>query len=187
MLAQLREQVEAEQAAAAEPGAAPRSPSGTARRPGAASLARRRLGWQTVLVDGIQDLTTDVDHDLRERLRAMVRKGEALLDAGDPRDTWRDFQAWAAREATAAAVDNLFALVGRTEQLARDVAERFDLEYDSLDLDLPRRTWPCARSDGLEVSFDNGPACSSSSARSPRPGSPSAAWSCSARSAPCST
>jgi hypothetical protein len=107
-----------------------------------------------VLTDGIQDLTADVDHDLRERLRAVLRRGEALLDAGDPKDNWREFESWASREATAAAVDNLFALVSRTEQLARDVAERFDLEYNSLDLDLPAPAATLARIGGLDVRFD---------------------------------
>jgi hypothetical protein len=107
-----------------------------------------------VLGDGIQDLTADVDHDLRERLRLMVRRGEELIDESDPRDTWRDFQAWAAREATAAAVDNLMLLVTRTEQLARDVAERFDIEYDSLDVDLPSPELALRKVGDLEASFD---------------------------------
>jgi hypothetical protein len=109
--------------------------------------------WQTVLGDGIQDLTADVDHDLRERLRLMVRHGEDLIDESDPRDTWRDFQAWAAREATSAAVDNLMLLVTRTEQLAHDVAERFGLEYDSLDVDLPAPELALRKVDELDVSF----------------------------------
>jgi hypothetical protein len=109
--------------------------------------------WQTVLGDGIQDLTADIEHDLRERLRLMVRRGEDLLNESDPRETWRDFQAWAAREATAAAVDNLMLLVTRTEQLAHDVAERFGLEYDSLDVDLPAPELALRKADELDVSF----------------------------------
>jgi len=152
VVAQLRERVEAEHAAAAEPAAAPR----ITRRYVEKTRRSAWLGggsWQTVLGDGIQDLTADVDHDLRERLRLMVRKGEELLDSSDPRDTWRDFQAWAAREATAAAVDNLMLLVGRTEQLARDVAERFGIEYDSLDVDLPSPELAMRKVDDLDVSF----------------------------------
>ncbi|MET8153869.1 dynamin family protein [Actinoplanes sp. NPDC049668] len=150
VVGQLRERVVAEQAAAASPAAAAAITDRYAER-------RRRtqsLGtWQTVLGDGIQDLTTDVDHDLRERLRGLLRRGEALLDESDPRDTWRDFQAWAAREATAAAVDNLMLLVTRTEQLARDVAERFDLEYDGLDVDLPSPEQGLGKVGELDVSF----------------------------------
>jgi hypothetical protein len=155
VLAQLRDQVGAERAAAVEPAA------GIAMAENLAEKAKRSRGlatgagsWQTVLADGIQDLTTDVDHDLRERLRSMLRRGEALLDAGDPKDDWPDFEAWAAREGTRAAVDNLFTLVTRAEQLARDVAERFDLEYANLDLDLPAPAASMARISRIDVKFD---------------------------------
>lgn len=155
VVAQLREQVEAERTAAHRP-AESEALAGTltekVRR--GQQLAAGSASWQTVLTDGIQDLSTDIDHDLRERLRAMLRRGEALLDAGDPKDTWRDFEAWAAREASAAAVDNLFTLVTRTEQLAREVAERFDLEYQGLDLDLPAPASSLAKVGGLDVRFD---------------------------------
>ena len=152
VIGQLRERVAVEHAAAAEPEAAPQ----LAQRYVEKTRRGAWLGggtWQTVLGDGIQDLAADVDHDLRERLRLMVRRGEELLDETDPRDTWRDFQAWAAREATAAAVDNLMLLVTRTEQLARDVAERFEIEYDSLDVDLPSPELALRKVGELDVSF----------------------------------
>jgi hypothetical protein len=150
VVAQLRERVEAEQVAAASPAAAVSISDRYAEK----QRRTRALGsWQTVLGDGIQDLTADVDHDLRERLRGMLRRGEELLDESDPRETWRDFQAWAAREATAAAVDNMMLLVTRTEQLARDVAERFDIEYDSLDVDLPAPEQGLGKVGDLDVNF----------------------------------
>jgi hypothetical protein len=150
VVAQLRERVEAEQAAAASPAAA----EAITHRYAEKQRRTRALGsWQTVLGDGIQDLTADVDHDLRERLRGLLRGGEELLDESDPKETWRDFQAWASREATAAAVDNLMLLVTRTEQLARDVAERFDLEYDSLDVDLPSVEQGLGKVGDLDVNF----------------------------------
>jgi hypothetical protein len=152
VVGQLRERVDAEHAVAASPSAAPE----VVRRYAEKSRRSAWLGggsWQTVLGDGIQDLSADVDHDLRERLRLMLRRGEDLLDESDPRDTWRDFQAWAAREATSAAVDNLMLLVTRTEQLAHDVAERFGLEYDSLDVDLPAPELALRKVDELDVSF----------------------------------
>jgi hypothetical protein len=154
VLAQLREQTSAEQAVVVDP------TSGGELAERYTEKARRTQhlagsgGWQTMLVDGIQDLSTDVEHDLRERLRAMVRRGTALIEAGDPRESWHEFQGWVAKEATAAAVDNLFALVTRTEQLARDVAEKFDLEYDGLEIDLPAPTVTLARLTGPEGRFD---------------------------------
>jgi hypothetical protein len=138
VLSQLREQVAVERTVAhrpAESAAIADRLAEKVRR--SARLAGASASWQTALNDGIQDLGTQVDHDLRERLRSMQRRGEALLDLGDPKDTWSDFEAWAAKEATAVAVDNLFALVARADELARDVAERFDLEYGALDLNLP--------------------------------------------------
>ncbi|HYN94197.1 MAG TPA: dynamin family protein, partial [Pilimelia sp.] len=152
---QLREQLGAERAAVRDPAVGAELAERLAEKARRAQgLAAGTASWQTVLTDGIQDLTTDVDHDLRERLRGMLRRGEALLDASDPKDTWREFEAWAAREASAAAVDNLFALLARTEQLAREVAERFNLDYDSIDLDLPAPTVSLARVSGLDPRFD---------------------------------
>jgi hypothetical protein len=150
VVAQLRERVAAEQAAASSPAAA----ETLVQRYAEKERRSRTLGsWQTVLGDGIQDLTADVDHDLRERLRMMLRSGEELLNESDPRDTWQDFQAWAAREASAAAVDNLLLLTTRTEQLARDVADRFDLEYEGLELDLPSPELGLGKVGDLAVDF----------------------------------
>jgi hypothetical protein len=155
VLAQLREQVSAEQAVVVNPDAAPElTDRYTEKVRRSQSLSAGSAGWQTMLVDGIQDLSTDVEHDLRERLRGLVRRGTVLIEAGDPRETWHEFQGWVAKEATAAAVDNLFALVRRTEQLAREVAERFDLEFDGLDLDLPAPTVSLAGLAGPEGRFD---------------------------------
>lgn len=154
VVAQLREGVDAEQAALATPAAAPEIAGRYAEK----SRRSAWLGggtWQTVLGDGVQDIAADVDHDLRERLRLMVRSGEELLEESDPRDTWRDFQAWAAREATAAAVDNMQLLRSRSEQLARDVAERFELEYDSLEVDLPSPEVALEKVGDLDVTFSH--------------------------------
>lgn len=154
-LSQLRERVATERAAAESPEVLPALQQRLAEKSRRSQALGGAAGsWQTVLGDGIQDLTADVDHDLRERLRAMVRAGDDLIDAMDPRQSWRDFQAWAAREATAAAVDNLLMLITRTEQLARDVAARFDLEYDSLDVDLPAPAEALTKVDVLDVRFE---------------------------------
>ncbi len=155
VVGQLREQVGAERAAAVAPQAAPVLVERFAEKARRSQvLAAGGGSWPTVLGDGIQDLTADVEHDLRERLRTMLRRGEELIDAGDPQETWHDFQAWAEREATAAAVDNLLLLVSRTEQLAREVGARFDIEYESLDLDLPSPAETLARVGALKVQFE---------------------------------
>jgi hypothetical protein len=138
VLSQLREQIAVERTVVHRPEASAEIAERLAEK---AQRSRRLAGasasWQIALSDGIQDLAARVDQDLRERLRSMQRRGEELLDLGDPKDTWADFEAWAAKEATSVAVDNLFALVSRADELAREVAERFDLEYEGLDLNLP--------------------------------------------------
>ncbi|MFC3743268.1 dynamin family protein [Paractinoplanes deccanensis] len=145
----LRERADAEHAALrGTPGVAQRYAE-KARR----SAALTNGTWQTVLGDGIQDLAADVDHDLRERLRRIVREGEEVLAGSDPRDTWQDFQAWAAREAAAAAADNLLLLVSRTQELAAEVASRFGLECDRLELDLPVPELTLGKAAALDVSF----------------------------------
>jgi hypothetical protein len=138
VLSQLRDQVAVERTVAHRPEASEALAERLAEK---ARRSRRLAGpsasWQTALTDGIQDLASAVDQDLRERLRSMQRRGEELLDLADPRDTWADFEAWAAKEATSLAVDNLFALVSRADALAQEVAERFHMDYEGLDVNLP--------------------------------------------------
>jgi hypothetical protein len=152
VVADLRERLDAEHAVAAAPERAAEVVSRYAEvgRRGAALAAG---SWQTVLGDGIQDLAADVDHDLRERLRLLLRRGEELLEESDPRETWTDFQAWAAREAAAAAADNLMLLVDRSSRLAEEVADRFELEYARLDIDLPAPELALRKVGQLDVSF----------------------------------
>ncbi|MEE6258960.1 dynamin family protein [Plantactinospora sonchi] len=152
---ELRRQIGAERAVAKDPEQEPVLAERLAEQTRRGQhLTERSASWQTALNDGIQDLGSDVDHDLRERLRGMLRRGEELLDNEDPKDNWRDFEAWAGKEAAAVAVDNLFTLVSRTEQLARDVADRFDLEYEGLDLDLPAPAAALAKVGVLDIRFE---------------------------------
>jgi hypothetical protein len=141
VLTQLRDQIGAERLFVRSPAA------GEALIGALAEKARRshRLAdgaatWQMTLSDGLADLGNQVRDDLGIRLNAMVRRGEALIDECDPNENGPELEAWVAREAVAVAIDNLFLVVTRTEQLAREVAERFELEYDNLDLDLPAPT-----------------------------------------------
>lgn len=42
--------------------------------------------WSTTLNDGISDLTSDTDHDMRSRTRALIAEVEDLIDDNDPTD-----------------------------------------------------------------------------------------------------
>lgn len=83
--------------------------------------------WQQMLNDGIQDLVADVEFDLQERLRAVVREVEAIIDEGDPRQTWADIEIWLRRRAADAVVANYDRMNQLADLLAADVAASFNL------------------------------------------------------------
>jgi replication fork clamp-binding protein CrfC len=81
--------------------------------------------WQQVLNDGYTDLTTDVDHDLRARFRALTEDMERQIDSCDPTRHWAEIGA-DVEEAVATAVgDNFVWAYRRAEELADAVANSF--------------------------------------------------------------
>jgi septum formation inhibitor-activating ATPase MinD len=50
----------------------------------AEQLRSQSAKWQQTLNDGAQDLTSDLDHDLRQRFRAIVAESDAVFDEQDP-------------------------------------------------------------------------------------------------------
>ena len=93
-----------------------------------AGLTLPTATWQQMLSDGFQDLVSDVEFDLQGRLRSVLRDIEAMIDAGDPKDSWGDVEAWLRRHVVAAAVQNYDVLAERTHDLARDVGQAFNLD-----------------------------------------------------------
>ena len=83
--------------------------------------------WQQTLSDGIQDLVADVEHDLQARLRTVIHDVEEVIDSGDPKDTWTDTEVWLRRQIAIVTMANRDLLTERTEQLAQDVADHFEL------------------------------------------------------------
>ncbi len=65
--------------------------------------------WQVVLNDGISDLTSNTDHDLKTRTRTLIAEVDALIDENDP----------------AKIGDELFPMV--EERLMADIAENYHL------------------------------------------------------------
>lgn len=91
-------------------------------------LARLRGGaskWQQSLSDGVIDLQTDLEHDLRGRIRQVTKQADEALDASDPADTWDDFQAWLYRRVAEDVVHTYTFLHTRSDELAERVAEHF--------------------------------------------------------------
>ena len=103
----------------------------------AAVLASATATWQQTLGDGVQDLVSDVEHDLQRRLRVVLHDAEEVIDQGDPLQTWTDTEVWLRRQVAMVTVANRDLLTVRAEELATSVAEQFDLQAGSaLDLKL---------------------------------------------------
>ncbi|HEV7761501.1 MAG TPA: dynamin family protein [Acidimicrobiales bacterium] len=81
--------------------------------------------WQQGLGDGVADMQTDLDHDLRSRLRAVSKQADTAIDNSDPAETWDDFQTWLYRRVAEDIVHNYTFLHSRAEELALRVAEYF--------------------------------------------------------------
>ncbi len=90
-------------------------------------LAAPSATWQQTLGDGIQDLFSDVQHDLQQRFREVMHHAEEIIDAGDPKETWEETQVWLSREVAKVALANRDLLEDRARQLTESVADDFDL------------------------------------------------------------
>ncbi|MCV7078402.1 dynamin-like GTPase family protein [Mycobacterium szulgai] len=89
--------------------------------------------WQQVLNDGFTDLSTDVDHDLRARFRAVTDDMERQIDSCDPTRHWAEIGADVEDAIGTAVGDNFVWAYQRAEILADDVARSFaDAGLDSV-------------------------------------------------------
>jgi hypothetical protein len=88
-------------------------------------LRTRSARWQQTLSDGVADLTADIDHDLRERMRGILHEAELELDAVDPVTIAEQFADWLRRRVAAAASANFVWTNQRVRWLSGRVAERF--------------------------------------------------------------
>ncbi|GGM33910.1 isoniazid-induced protein IniA [Longimycelium tulufanense] len=88
-------------------------------------LRQRSARWQQTLGDGITDLTADVDYDLRDRMRQIVRDAEKELDEVDPATVADQFATWLHQRLSAAATANFLWAGQRARWLAGRVAEHF--------------------------------------------------------------
>jgi hypothetical protein len=88
-------------------------------------LKQRTSRWQITLNDGVADLQSDIDYDLRDRLRTIGREAEQLLEDGDPAVIWEQFAEWFHQQVSSAASANFVWAAERARFLAAQVAEHF--------------------------------------------------------------
>ncbi|WP_226354391.1 dynamin family protein [Pseudonocardia sp. ICBG601] len=97
-------------------------------------LRQRSARWQTTLTDGVADLIADIEYDLRDRLRAVSRDAEQLLEDADPADIWEQFAEWFHKQVAHAVAQNFVWTTERARWLAEQVAEHF---AEAVDVTLP--------------------------------------------------
>lgn len=97
-------------------------------------LRQRSARWQTTLTDGVADLIADIEYDLRDRLRAVSRDAEQLLEDADPADIWDQFAEWFHKQVAHAVAQNFVWTTERARWLAEQVAEHF---AEAVDVTLP--------------------------------------------------
>jgi Dynamin family len=126
-------------------------------------LKQRSSRWQITLNDGVADLQSDIDYDLRDRLRAIGREAEQLLEDADPADTWDQFVDWFHQQVSKAASANFVWAAERARWLAGQVADHFaegaDLVLPELRFDqsqsMAQKVDPLARPDMEDIKGGN--------------------------------
>ena len=92
-------------------------------------LRSQAARWQQTLNDGTADLVADVEHDLRARLRELVREADEAVEKMDPAKAWDEFEPWLTQRSTSDVVANYTILQQRSVQLASAVAAHFEQDH----------------------------------------------------------
>ncbi|WP_405161799.1 hypothetical protein OG203_36620 [Nocardia sp. NBC_01499] len=94
-------------------------------RDGADQLRQRTANWQVTLVDGSTELMADIEHDLRHRLRNLVRDAEAEITKTDPARRWKEFGTDLDARICEAVEENFVMAHYRSVELSEQVASKF--------------------------------------------------------------
>lgn len=89
--------------------------------------------WQTMFADAFADLTNDLDHHLRTRVRALVRDAEGTLDQVDPAKSWESYEPHVRRELARVVGDHYLMLDDRVAGVAHAVAAVFVEDTDAVE------------------------------------------------------
>jgi uncharacterized protein YbcI len=91
-------------------------------------LRKRSSRWQTMLGDEVTDLISDIEYDLRERTRMIVRFAEEYFEVADPAKTWDEFSEWLRDRLIDTAETNFSWLVERFQWVSEKIARQVALE-----------------------------------------------------------
>lgn len=130
---QIRGQFASEREALADPEAAARAVTELeAAKERTEALRGRMARWQTTLSDGSQDLTANVDHDLRLRIRTISQEADAAIDDNDPADIWDEFEPWLYRRTSGEMMNTHAVLHQGIAELVDRVADHFAEDSEAL-------------------------------------------------------
>jgi dynamin family protein len=123
---QLEAQFEAERAALVDPAAAQEVVARlTAVKDRVESLKAAAARWNQTLTDGIADLNSDVDYDLKGRIRGVIQDSDDAIGETDPADTWAEMQPWLESRVAHELLANYTLLRDRATALSEEVGEHF--------------------------------------------------------------
>jgi hypothetical protein len=80
--------------------------------------------WQQVLGDGVAAASSDVDFDLRTRVRTVLAEAERAVDVGDPDRAWDTFDGWLRDRLVYEARQTQALLTTRVENVAAELGAR---------------------------------------------------------------
>ncbi|WP_416565218.1 dynamin family protein [Nocardia testacea] len=105
-------------------------------------LRQRTATWQITLADGSTELMADIEHDLRHRLRILVRDAETEISRTDPATRWARFGTDLETKIADAIGENFETANYRAEELGEQVAARFPADHRRPDLPDIRPQYP---------------------------------------------
>ncbi|MFC5290207.1 dynamin family protein [Actinokineospora guangxiensis] len=89
-------------------------------------VRRDAARMQTRLADDVADLTSDVDYDLRDRTRRVLREVDDYFEEADPLTAWPEFSDWMGTTLTSVAEANAEWLLRRFEWIAGRLSAAVD-------------------------------------------------------------
>lgn len=90
--------------------------------------------WNTKLNDGVADLTSDTDHDLRSRTRALLTEVEKLIEDNDPTDMGDELFPMVEERLMADIAENYRLMAEKADVLSLEVMELFDADMATDDV-----------------------------------------------------
>lgn len=110
--------------------------------------------WQVELADAVGNLSSDLDHDLRRRLREVHARADARIDGIDPAVGWSEFEAELRADVAREVTTNHLLLVERADQIADRLTALFAAARAEVGLEVTAEPFAAAldaAEDGIEL------------------------------------